>query len=160
MCRTVFVCGNGGSAAISNHLHCDHVKGVQTDTDLRPRIVSLVSVMETMTAIANDISYDDVFLYQLRTHANTGDTLIVVSSSGNSENVVRAAQWAKDNNVNVIALTSFEGDRARGLADVSLHVIADNYGIAEDVHQSIMHILAQFIRLQHMDLERIRDKKF
>ena len=64
---TIFSCGNGGSAAISNHLHCDHLKGCQTNTPLRPKVISLSSNVEAITAIANDISYDDIFLFQLRT---------------------------------------------------------------------------------------------
>ena len=95
----LYVCGNGGSASISNHLACDHLKGAQTDTDLKPRVVSLASNMETITAIANDISFDDIFVYQLQTLGRPGDVLLTVSSSGDSENVVRAAQWAKDGEV-------------------------------------------------------------
>ena len=158
--RTVFACGNGGSAAISNHLHCDHLKGIQTDTPIKPRVVSLSSNIETITAIANDISYDDIFLYQLQTMADPGDVLITVSSSGDSENVVKAAQWAKDNGLIVIAMTGFEGGRSAALADVNLHISADNYGVIEDVHQSLMHILAQYVRMIHMDDELIEDRKF
>ena len=157
---TVFSCGNGGSAAISNHLHCDHMKGCQTDTALRPRVVSLSATIETITAIANDISYDDIFVYQLRTMAERGDVLVSVSSSGNSENIVRACAWAAENGVQVIALTGFDGGRSATLADVNLHVDGDNYGIIEDVPQSLMHILAQYIRLQHMDSAVIADRKF
>jgi hypothetical protein len=72
----VFSCGNGGSAAIANHLVCDHCKSVQTDTDLIPRISSLSSTMEVVTAIANDLSYEDVFVYQLRSLARPGDALV------------------------------------------------------------------------------------
>jgi len=158
--RTVYVCGNGGSAAIANHLHCDHLKGIQTDTDVKPRVVSLVSGMETITAIANDISYSDVFVYQLRTLADADDVLITVSSSGDSENVVRAATWAKENDVKVLALTGFNGGRSASLADVNVHVEGDNYGVIEDAHQSIMHMLAQYLRLQKMTPELIRDRKF
>ncbi len=157
---TVFACGNGGSAAISNHLHCDHLKGVQTDTELRPKVVSLSSTIETITAIANDISYDEVYVYQLRTLAEAGDALITVSSSGNSENIVRACQWAKDNGVGTIAMTGFEGGRSADIADINLHVDADNYGVVEDVHQSLMHILAQYVRLAHMDAKVIPERKF
>jgi len=157
---TVFACGNGGSAAISNHLHCDHMKGCQTDTDLRPRVVSLSSTIETITAIANDISYDDVFVYQLRTMADAGDVLITVSSSGDSENVVHACEWAKRNGVHVISLTGFAGGRTAKLADINLHVTGDNYGVIEDVHQSLMHILAQYIRLERMDGNLIAERKF
>tara|TARA_R110002050_G_scaffold299467_2_gene465209 strand:+ start:27666 stop:28286 length:621 start_codon:yes stop_codon:yes gene_type:complete len=158
--RTVYVCGNGGSAAIANHLHCDHLKGIQTDTDVKPRVVSLVSGMETITAIANDISYADVFVYQLRTLADADDVLITVSSSGDSENVVRAVAWAKDNGIKVLALTGFAGGRSASMADVNVHVVGDNYGVIEDAHQSIMHMLAQSLRMQKMTPETIRDRKF
>lgn len=157
---TVYACGNGGSAAISNHLVCDHCKLVQTDTDLTPRVVSLSTTVEMITAIANDISYDEVFVYQLRTMANPGDTLITISSSGDSENVVRAALWAKENGLPVISMTGFSGGRSADIAEVNLHVAADNYGVIEDVHQSLMHILAQYVRQAHMGEEVIRQRKF
>ena len=156
----VYSCGNGGSASISNHLVCDHLKGVQTDTHLRPRIVSLSNNMETLTAIANDISYDDVFIYQLRTLARPGDLLVTTSSSGDSENVVRAATWARENGVEVISLTGFSGGRTADLANVNLHVEGDNYGVIEDVHQSLMHLLAQFIRQANMADELVVERKF
>ena len=116
--------------------------------------------METVTAIANDISYDEVFVYQLKTLASRGDALITISSSGDSENIVKACQWAKDNGISIIAMTGFDGGRSRGIADVSLHVDADNYGIIEDLHQSLMHVLAQFIRQNEMDDSLITDRKF
>jgi len=156
----VYACGNGGSAAISNHLVCDHCKLVQTDTDLTPRVVSLSTTVEMITAIANDISYDEVFLYQLRTLAKPGDALITISSSGDSENIVRAAQWAKDNGLPVISMTGFAGGRSAKIADVNLHVTADNYGVIEDIHQSLMHILAQYVRQAHMGEEIIKQRKF
>ncbi len=157
---TVFSCGNGGSAAISNHLHCDHMKGCQTDTHLKPRVVSLSSTIETITAIANDYSYDDIFQYQLQSMADVGDVLVTVSSSGNSENIVRACTWAKENRVHVISMTGFDGGRSAKLADINLHVESDNYGIIEDMHQSLMHVLAQYIRLEHMDDDVISDRAF
>ena len=158
--QTVYVCGNGGSAAIANHLVCDHCKGVATDTPLMPRVVSLSTNIEVITAIANDISYDEVFAHQLKYLGTEGDILVTVSSSGDSENVVRAATWAKDNGLTVISLTGFEGGRSGSLADIHLHVAADNYGVAEDVHQSLMHILAQYIRQAHMEEAVIQDRKF
>ena len=157
---TVFSCGNGGSAAIANHLVCDHLKGCRTDTDLMPRVQSLSSNIETITAIANDIGYEDVFRYQLSPLARSGDVLITISSSGDSENVVRAVEWAKENNVKTIAMTGFDGGRTAEKADVNLHVTADNYGVIEDVHQSLMHVLAQYIRMQDMDADLISNRKF
>jgi D-sedoheptulose 7-phosphate isomerase/D-glycero-D-manno-heptose 1,7-bisphosphate phosphatase len=157
---TVYTCGNGGSAAISNHLVCDHCKLVQTDTGLLPRVVSLSATIEMITAIANDVCYDEVFVYQLRTLARTGDGLITISASGDSENIVRAAQWAKDKGMPVIAMTGFAGGRSAAIADVGLHAHADNYGVIEDVHQSLMHILAQYIRQAHMDEATIGQRAF
>ena len=156
----VFACGNGGSASISNHLVCDHCKGIQTDTTLLPRVQSLSTNVEIITAIANDISYDDVFVYQLRTMAGPGDVLITVSSSGDSENVVRAARWARQSDMPVIALTGFSGGRTAELASVNLHVDADNYGVVEDTHQSLMHVLAQYIRQAAMPEDLVVERKF
>jgi D-sedoheptulose 7-phosphate isomerase len=157
---TVFSCGNGGSAAIADQLVCDHCKLVQTDTWLSPRIHSLSASIDIITAIANDLSFDEVFVYQLRSLAKPDDVLVTISSSGDSENIVRAAFWAKDNGLKVIALTGFTGGRSARIADVNLHVAADNYGVVEDVHQSLMHILAQYIRQAHMDDEIIKLRKF
>jgi phosphoheptose isomerase len=157
---TLYVCGNGGSAAISNHLYCDHVKCIRADTDLMPKAQSLAANLEMITAIANDISYDEVFAYQLQSFAGPGDALMTISSSGDSENVVRAAQWAKDNAIPVISLTGFSGGRTGALADVHLHVEGDNYGVVEDAHQALMHILAQYLRLAGMDPATIRQRKF
>ena len=125
-----------------------------------PRVVSLSANLEIITAIANDIAYDDVFVYQLRTAARDGDLLMTISSSGDSENVVRALEWAKDNGVASIALTGFTGGRCADLATVHLHVTGDNYGIVEDTHQSIMHIFAQYLRQARMDAALIAERKF
>jgi len=157
---TLFVCGNGGSASISNHLACDHGKLLATDTDLLPRVQSLAANVEVITAIANDISYAEVFVHQLKLNGSRGDVVMTVSSSGDSENVVRAAQWGRDNGCEVIALTGFEGGRTGKLATVNLHVAADNYGVIEDVHQSLMHMMGQFMRQKRMSEALIKDRKF
>jgi len=158
--RWVYACGNGGSAAISGHLTCDHNKGVRTDTTLLPRVSSLSGNVELLTAIANDICFEDVFVYQLQGVARPGDVLITISSSGDSENVVRAVEWARANGMHTIAMTGFGGGRSARLAEVNLHVQGDNYGVIEDVHQSLMHILAQFIRQKHMSDADIGMRKF
>jgi D-sedoheptulose 7-phosphate isomerase len=158
--RMIYACGNGGSAAISGHLLCDFLKGIQTDTPLLPRVVSLASHLELITAIANDIAYEEVFVYQLRTMAAPGDVLITISSSGNSENIVRAIDWARANGVGSIAMTGFAGGRSAERADVNLHVAAENYGVVEDVHQSMMHCLAQYLRQHAMAPELVPHRVF
>lgn len=156
----IYSCGNGGSAAIADHLCCDVLKGVRTGTDLKPDVTSLVSTVSLITAISNDIGYDAVFRYQLESIAKAGDVLITISSSGNSPNIVHAVEWAKANGVSTIALTGFEGGQSARLADVSIHVPAENYGVVEDIHQSIMHMLAQYLRQAHMDPKAVPATKF
>jgi D-sedoheptulose 7-phosphate isomerase/D-glycero-D-manno-heptose 1,7-bisphosphate phosphatase len=156
----VFSCGNGGSATIANHLQCDHVKGVRKTTDLAPRVVSLSSNVELITAIANDMAYEDVFTYQIQSQSRPGDVLIAVSSSGRSPNIVRALTWARDHNLRTIALTGFDGGNARKVAEVAVHADSHNYGIIEDVHQAIMHSLAQYIRQSRMTAEAIWSSVF
>jgi D-sedoheptulose 7-phosphate isomerase len=156
----IYACGNGGSAAIANHLLCDFKKGIQTDTAAKPRVVSLSSNLEILTAIANDIAYEDVFVYQLRTMARPGDVIITISASGNSENIVRAVSWAKSSNIPSIALVGFDGGRSGALADVTIHVAAANYGTVEDLHQSMMHLLAQYLRQSRMEAGLIAKRHF
>lgn len=156
----VFSCGNGGSAAIANHLQCDHLKGIRTGTDLTPRVISLSSSVELLTAIANDISYYEIFTYQLQSQTRPGDVLIAISSSGRSVNVLRALTWARDHGMHTIALTGFDGGEAQALADVPIHVASSNYGIVEDLHQAITHTMAQFVRQLRMTPEAISSTTF
>ena len=148
--KNVFVCGNGGSASISNHFICDHLKGTSSNTNLLPKIISLSSNLEIITAIANDIKFNEIFLFQLSRLAKKGDCLITISSSGNSENIIKAIKWAKKNKLKTVSLNGFDGGRARQISDISINVPCNNYGIIEDLHQSIMHILAQSIRMQNL----------
>ena len=156
----VFSCGNGGSAAIANHLQCDHVKGVRTATDLTPHVVSLSHSVELITAIANDMAYEDVFVYQLQSQSGPGDVLIAISSSGRSPNIVRALTWAREHDLRTIALTGFGGGEARAVAEVTIHVDGTNYGVVEDLHQAIMHALAQYIRQSRMTADVISSTVF
>jgi D-sedoheptulose 7-phosphate isomerase len=158
---TIFSCGNGGSAAIANHLACDCLKGVRTDTTIKPRVSSLSATIELITAIANDIGYDEIFSYQLASLAKPGDLLITISSSGESPNIVKAIAWAKDNGLRTISMTGFKGGASAKAADINLHVDAHNYGVVEDIHQSMMHVLAQYVRHKHLsDPKLLGQKKF
>jgi len=157
----VYGCGNGGSAAISNHLACDFIKGIANETPLRPKFQSLSEAIPLMTAISNDLSYEDVFSFQLNALAEPGDVLVAVSSSGSSPNIVKAMRWARDHGVASIALTGFTGGEAAALANVSLHVVASNYGLVEDVHQSLLHALAQYLRQRNLhDKSMLGQRKF
>jgi phosphoheptose isomerase len=158
---TTFSCGNGGSAAIANHLACDCMKGVQAGTALLPRVHSLSANVELMSAIVNDMSVQEMFAFQLRSLGSKGDLLVAISSSGSSPNIIKAIEDAKALGMKTIALTGFNGGDAAKVADVSLHVDAHNYGVVEDAHQSLMHILAQFVRQsQLIDPSQLGSVKF
>ncbi|RRH87017.1 SIS domain-containing protein [Variovorax beijingensis] len=148
--KMIFSCGNGGSAAISNHLICDCMKGVRSNGWLKPKVNSLSSAVELITAIVNDIGPEEMFSFQLTSMASEGDVLIAISSSGASPNIIKALNTAREMKMATIAMTGFSGGDSVRLADVSLHVDAENYGVVEDVHQSLMHILAQYLRQSHL----------
>jgi phosphoheptose isomerase len=156
----MFSCGNGGSAAIANHAQCDHVKGIRTTTDLTPQVLSLSTNVELLTAIANDMGYENVFVYQLQSQSGPGDVLMAVSSSGRSANIVQALTWARDHGLRTIAITGLDGGAARTVAEVSVHVECTNYGVIEDLHQAIMHALAQYIRQSRLTADAITANAF
>jgi D-sedoheptulose 7-phosphate isomerase len=157
--KTIYCCGNGGSSAIAEHFVCDFLKGVSTDTDIQPVIHSLTSNVPTLTAVANDISYEDIFSFQLKKYATADDLLICVSSSGNSPNIINALKSAKDIGITTISFVGFSGGHAKKISDYCIHIDIDNYGVVEDVHQSIMHMLAQFIRLKNLNSHDQIDEK-
>ncbi len=147
--KNIFTCGNGASAAIAQHWACDYTKGCSVlERAIKPRVFSLSANIPLMTAISNDISYDDVYSYQLLRLANKGDILVTISSSGNSPNVVKALEAAKSMDVTTIALTGFHGGKCKELCDIPLHVDIHEYEAAEDVHQAIMHMIAKYIRIR------------
>lgn len=146
----IFVCGNGGSAAIAEHFSCDHSKGVRSATSLRPNVVSLASNMATITAIGNDLGYEKIFSKQLEfSNATKGDILVAISSSGNSPNILTALERANDSGVVSIAFVGFDGGKAAQLADIVLHVNSFNYGVVEDCHQVLMHSLSQALQVKN-----------
>jgi len=149
--NTIYTCGNGGSSSISEHFVCDFLKGASDKTKVQPIIHSLTSNTPTLTAIANDIDYRDVFSFQLKKYASEKDILICISSSGNSENIVDCINAAKEIGVKSISFLGFDGGRALEASDYSIHIKINNYGIVEDIHQSLMHMLAQYIRLKNIN---------
>ncbi len=142
---TLWVAGNGGSAAISDHLICDTTKWTYLEGLPPVRSVSLVSNGPMLTALANDFSYEEVFSRQLRYYLRPEDAVVLISSSGNSPNVVAACRFAREKGVPTVAFVGFDGGELRKLADHVLWVPVDNNGMAEDTHQSLMHCLTQYM---------------
>jgi len=147
---TVWVAGNGGSAAIADHTVCDCSKGTHTEGAAPFRTISLTSNVAMLTALANDISYDDVFSEQLKYYLNARDALLVVSSSGNSPNVVKACEYARAQGVPTVAFVGFKGGKLARIADTVVHIEVENYGIVEDTHQSLIHMLTQYMKARSL----------
>ena len=157
---TIFTCGNGGSSSIAEHLVCDFVKGASTNSDIQPKVFPLLST-PILTAVANDISYDEVFSFQVAKYSQKNDLLLSVSSSGNSENIIKAIEKAKSMDLLTISFVGFDGGRVKEISDLVVHVEVDNYGLAEDAHHALMHIFAQYLRLQSVTVkEKIGKIKF
>ena len=145
--RAVYVIGNGGSAANASHFAEDLSMGAMPDLEGRRfRVLSLADNISYITALANDKGYERVFELQLRQFAVKDDVLIVISGSGNSPNVVRAAEYAKSVGMTVVALTGFDGGKMKALADLNVHVPHPNMCQSEAVHSILMHMVADLLR--------------
>lgn len=143
--QEIYVGGNGGSAAIANHLQCDIQKGCRPKSYFK--VHSLSSNSSLITAIANDLGYDQTLKHQLESHLiYVNDVVILISSSGTSPNVVAAAEYVKhQTHCKLIGFTGFTGGRLRELADVKIHVDSHSYGNVEDAHQYAMHAIANYL---------------
>ena len=144
--KNIFSCGNGGSASTAEHLSCDFSKGSCTDTNLNIKVFSLNSNVSLMTAIANDISYDDIFSYQLARFGKPNDILLLFSVSGSSKNILKCAKEAKRKKIKIISFTGFNGGKIKKLSKYNANFATNNFGIVEDCHLSIMHFISQYIR--------------
>ena len=144
--RQIFVIGNGGSASTASHVANDLSKGTSIPGVRRFRVISLTDNVATMTAWSNDVSYDDVFVEQLKNLVNSGDLVIAISASGNSENIIRAIRHAQTIGCKTIGWTGFGGGKLREMADASVVVDSYDYGPVEDVHLILNHILHAWIR--------------
>jgi D-sedoheptulose 7-phosphate isomerase len=143
--RRIYVCGNGGSAAIADHLCCDWTKGTQVAGHKPLKTHSLVANTAFLTALANDYGYEKTFSAQVEIFGEKGDVLLAISSSGNSPNIVAGVEAARARGMKVVGLSGFSGGKLADLADVSLHAAFDNYGLVEDCHQILMHVLSQYL---------------
>lgn len=144
--QQVFTLGNGGSASTASHMAADLAKNTISANMRRFRIVSLNDNQALLTALANDLGYQNVFSEQLKNLIRAGDLLIALSGSGNSPNVINAIRYAQRQCAEVVAILGFEGGEAARLADLSVVVPSDHYGIVEDTHLIINHILVDYFR--------------
>lgn len=139
--RHIFICGNGGSAATASHFASDFNKGVSENLDVKYRFECLSDNVPMMMAVANDISYDEVFREPLKNKMVEGDIVIGISGSGNSQNVVNAFDYAKSNGATTIAIVGYSGGKLKEMADYCIHVNINNMQIAEDLHMVMDHLM-------------------
>jgi|TARA_B100000315_G_C14491379_1_gene547758 D-sedoheptulose 7-phosphate isomerase len=148
--NTIFVAGNGGSAAtattMANDIGFDIVR--KTGTDKPFKVFSLVDNNSVVTAISNDVGYENIFINQLKIHYCDGDSLIVISASGNSQNVLKAAEWVRSKGGTIIGFLGFTGGKLIDYCDIKIHVKSEvgEYGPVEDAHLIMNHILAHWFQ--------------
>lgn len=139
--KRIFICGNGGSASTASHLECDFNKGISYDQELKYDIECLSDNVPMMMAIANDIGYEDIFAVPLKNKLKSGDVVIGISGSGNSENVIRAFQYANNIGAETVAFTGYNGGRLKEMAKYNIHVAIENMQITEDIHLVLNHMM-------------------
>lgn len=143
--RFVFVFGNGGSAATASHFAADWGKNSVSAENMaqlagrRLKILSLTDNVPWLSALGNDLGYDQIFVQQLIHYASPGDLAIAISGSGNSPNVLKAVQWANDHGLTTFGLTGYDGGKLKAIAQAGIHVALDDMAMVESIHACIGH---------------------
>lgn len=139
--KTVFVIGNGGSAANASHFANDLAKGTlkSVDQTKRLRALSLTDNVALMTAFGNDEGYHTIFEQQLRSLAHPGDIVVAISGSGNSPNIVHAIEWANNNGLHTVGVTGFNGGKLKAMSSSTVHVPLNDMCTSESVHSVVLH---------------------
>lgn len=141
--KTIFVIGNGGSAANASHFAQDLAKGTTKDINQTKRIkaLSLTDNLPFISAIGNDNGYDSIFEQQLRTFAKEGDYLIAISGSGNSKNIIKAVEWANSFKINTVGVTGFDGGLLKKISKHTLHIPLNDMCSTESIHSLLFHYI-------------------
>ncbi|GBD96586.1 MAG TPA: SIS domain-containing protein [Nitrospirae bacterium] len=143
--KQVFIMGNGGSGSTASHFTCDINKGCCYDLEKKFKVICLNDNMPTILAYANDVSYNNIFVEQLRNLLQPGDVVIGISGSGNSENVLLALSYAKQKGARTIGLTGFDGGRLAHIVDLPFVAAIDDMQKVEDMHMIVVHMLMQYL---------------
>ena len=141
----IFIMGNGGSGATASHLAGDINKGVSSGLAKRFRVICLNDNIPTILAYANDNSYDDIFVEQLKNFLNSGDLVIGISGSGNSANVIKAFQYANGGGAMSIAMTGFDGGKLAKIAKIPIVIPVSDMQKVEDIHLILSHMIMQVL---------------
>jgi len=145
--KTIYVCGNGGSAATASHYQVDFGFFVRYFTQKRMKFRSLTDQVPMITAIGNDHSYEDIFVDQLIDNFEEGDVLIAISASGNSMNVIKAVQYANEKGGTSIGLVGFKGGKLKEVSQICHYTPnpEKQYGPIEDLHMIVDHMMVSYL---------------
>lgn len=152
----IYIFGNGGSAATASHFQNDFNKGLSEHLEKKYRFQCLNDNMATVMAIANDNGYENIFVQQLENRLNEKDVVIAISGSGNSENVIRAVEYAKAQKVKVVGLTGYDGGKLKVLSDISLHAPIHSMQMTEDIHMILDHLMMSVLYKSACGIDHIR----
>ena len=147
--KQIFIIGNGGSASTASHFACDLSKGtlqrIYDEKEKRFRVISLTDNVAHLTALANDLDYNDVFSQQLRNLVNPGDIVVAISGSGNSKNILNAVDSASKSGATTIGFLGFDGGKLKEKVDHYIHVPSNHYGRTEDLHLVLAHLISSYL---------------
>ena len=143
--QAIFIMGNGGSASTASHFACDINKGCCLNLDKKFKVICLNDNIPTLLAYANDLDYASVFVEPLKNFFHSGDLVIGISGSGDSENVLRAIRYASENGGKTIGLTGYSGGKLGRLVDIAYVAASDDMQKIEDVHMIIVHMIMQAV---------------
>jgi D-sedoheptulose 7-phosphate isomerase len=142
---TIFIFGNGGSASTASHFCGDFIKGVSYGLEKRFKIICLNDNISALTAIANDVSYEDIFIEQLKNFLNKDDLVIGISCSGNSTNVIKALEYANTVGSKTVSFCGFDGGKVKHIAHLSIQADINDMEVSEDIHLILVHCLKQVV---------------
>ena len=154
--NTVYVFGNGGSGSTSSHFQNDFNKGLSEHLEKKFNFLCLNDNVSTMLAVANDSSYDEIFKFQLEGHLKPGDVVMALSGSGNSKNIIKAVEYAKQCGNTVIGLTGYDGGKLKQMCDISLHVPVNSMQMTEDIHMVFDHLMMSVLYLRMCGIDHLR----
>ena len=139
----IYIIGNGGSAATASHMKNDLETGLKRNGGMSLDILSLCDNASVLTALANDVGYENIFYSQIEGKISKDDLLIAISCSGNSENIIKSVEYARNIGVKIVGLTGFDGGSLKALSDINYHIQTEQgeYGLVEDMHMSLNHML-------------------
>ena len=143
--RHIFVMGNGGSAATASHYVCDFNKGISLNQERKFKLICLNDNIPSLMAYANDFSFEDIFVGQLKNFFQKGDIVLGISGSGNSKNVLRAIEYANEHGGITVGLTGYGGGKLREIAHYGVHVPIDDMQITEDLHMVLDHCMMKIL---------------